>query len=194
MFEGRSVSFALSVVLFCSLFPRGWLARGEMVYVDATDGVYHPNHASPNSFNTLSDSATDWVTNTDGTAGWRFRDTGPGAVSYGASAYQGKASEGDGPFYTKAGGLIPGTTYGSLRLYFDISQNNRTWLIQYSLDGTNWSATLNRDTPGIVRLVDSTTDALGTVETGSAVNDTRCYFPVPGTVTANTNGEIRFYP
>lgn len=193
MYRTSGASRALLLGLLYGLVFGGSPVHGEMVYVDAIDGVYHPSHTSPNTFNALTGSPTDWVTTVDSTAEWRFRNSGPGAVSFGASAYQGRVAEGDGPIYTTIGGLSPGTAYAGLRLYFVISQNTSDWLIQYSLDGTNWSAAINRDTPGVVKLVDSTTDALGTIEMGSAVADTRCYFPIPGTLTADTNGEIRFY-
>ena len=183
------------LLLGCALsFSTVVNVRATLVYVDAADGSYHTNHASPNTYNLTDDSATSWVTSGgDGTPQWRFRNSGPAAVSYGLSSYQGKYSEGDPSLYTKVTGLTPGNSYSGLRLYFVVSANNTTSLIEYSLDGSTWSGPINRTTAGVVYLVDSTSDPLGTVETGAIASDTRCYYPIPGSLTANASGEIVLY-
>ena len=148
-------------ILFYSalvLFGTG-SGRAAMVYVDAIDGIYHPLSATPNTFNAVTDSATDWVGFLDGDSLWRFRNTGPGAVSYGSSAYHGRFLDGDGTLYTKVTGLTPGASYSGLRIYFAISAANNNWKIQYSLNGTTWSSSISRDTGDVVRLLPSTTNA-----------------------------------
>jgi len=169
------------------------VGRAELIYVDAVDNNNHP--AAPAGLNTYNLDNSPWVTTTsDGTAQWRFRNTGPGAVSYGTSSYQGRYSEGDQPCYTKVGGLAPGASYTGLRLYFVVSAGNSNWKIQYSLDGSTWSGSITKDSSGVVLLEPSTTDALGTPASPLPTSgDTRCYLPIPGALIANANGEIRLF-
>ncbi len=189
--------YAVISAVFClGLFSNPQGALAALVYVDAIDGVYHPGSASPNTFNAANNSATDWVTATSsgdiGTPAWGYRNTGPGVVCFGSSCYQGKFSQNDQVLYTKVTGLVPGNSYSGLRLYFAISATTTTWRIQYSFDGVNWSSSIHRDTPGVVSLIDSTSDALGTATT-TLVTDTRCYYPIPGSVTADGAGAFRLY-
>ena len=181
--------------LFAVTFSLLWVVttKAGLVYVDATDGVYAATPSTANTYNATNDSTTDWVTNVDNTPQWRFRNSGPGAVSYGTSAYDGRPAEGDGVIYTKLTGLVPYTNYTGVRLYFVVSADNSLWDLQYSFDGMNWSDTIDRDTPGVVFLADSTSDALGTEEVGTPASDTRCYLPIATPLTTDTNGEARVY-
>jgi hypothetical protein len=50
----RSAHALLFRVLGClSCFSTGFPVSGELIYVDAIDGVYHPGKASPNTFNAI---------------------------------------------------------------------------------------------------------------------------------------------
>lgn len=185
------------ILFCCTLVLLGTeSSRAALVYVDAIDGVYHSDSATPNTFNAATGSATDWVTSLSngdvGMPAWGFRTTGSGAVSYGGSAYQGKYSQSDPTLYTRVTGLTPNQSYSGLRVYFCISAANSDWKIQYSLDGLNWSASIHRDTAGVVRLLPSNTEALG-IPTATSSGDTRCYFPIPGVITADGAGTIKFY-
>jgi hypothetical protein len=181
------------ILVCCTLGLLGTASgRAALVYVDAIDGDYHSLSASPNTFNAATDSASDWVGLSDGDPLWRFRNTGPGGVSYGASAYHGRYLDGDATLYTKVTGLTPGASYSGLRIYFAISAANNNWKIQYSLNGTTWSSSISRDTGDVVRLVPSTTDAFGT-PTATSSGDTRCYFPIPGSLVADGSGTIKLF-
>ena len=80
------ISGCIHCVLWLTLATVG---RAELIYVDAVDNNNHP--AAPAGLNTYNLDNSPWVTTTsDGTAQWRFRNTGPGAVSYGTSSYQGR--------------------------------------------------------------------------------------------------------
>ncbi len=99
------------------------------MYVDAVDANNHA--AAPAGLNTYNLDDSPWQTTTsDATSQWRFRNTGPGAVSYGTSSYQGRYTEGDAPMYTKVTGLTPVGSYGGLRLYFD--------LVGHGYQGQRW--------------------------------------------------------
>ena len=87
-------------------------------YFDIADGSNTP---PANTYNASTGSTTDWIWYVDGIPQWRFRSTGPGAVAWGTSAYDGRYINGtNGPdpaLYTTLSGLQPSTEYLSVRVY-----------------------------------------------------------------------------
>lgn len=127
-----------------SLLAGATITRADWVYTDVIDGVYHPLHSTPNTFNANTDSATDWSNSQadgDSLPTWRFRDTsGPGPNSWNASVFTGFYSTSDPPLYMLISGLQPHQQY-FVRVYglFPADANARHGA-EFSTDsGLSWT-------------------------------------------------------
>jgi len=184
-------------------------SQAQWTYVDAIDFNNHPlsptldpNGGSGPPFyqeNTFLSGGAPFVTDLgDGTSNWRYRNTGPGNVSYLNNSYQGRnlnLNEGDPALFTTITGLVPDTVY-TIKLYGVWSGGNNNWNLSYSLNGgASWNIGISRDAISNAGMlgygqgwVDASGDGVGApVTLGSS--DTRSNMII-GTMTSNPSGEI----
>ncbi|MBK1880790.1 PEP-CTERM sorting domain-containing protein [Luteolibacter pohnpeiensis] len=157
-----------------------------LIYVDAVGDV------GGNTVNAATESTTDWYTPGTGANNelWDLRtNTGAAGVAYGATAYQLNSTETSILLRTAVTGLLPNSTYTGVRLYYIGNAGTgggNDWALKVSVIGDSTGFISYPDNSGNA-LVDSTTDALGTLETGTAATDTRYWVSLPD-VTTDSSG------
>lgn len=209
----RSVRVQFAAAALSTLVFGGAPTQAAYTYLDAIDGDLHPD--SGGGANTFTDQNApadpdSWADTTGTDALWRYRDTGPAAVSFGTSSWEGRMD--DYELYTQITGLIPNTPY-NLRLYGVWSGGNNSWGLGYSLDdGANWSVNIDRDFIESAKLTgdgswleNSTSDGVGTnkidpdgdtrgwVYLGSSVSDGSGVIRVDVRPQPNTSSERGVY-
>ena len=162
------------------------------VYVDVADPI---QSGAINTFNAGDSQPNSWGMGADGdadtTAQWRFRNSGPGAPAFGTTAYTGRFIDNDPAIYTIAEGLEPGFTY-KVRVYGVFPSNpSSRFGAEVSLDGGNsWTMVDNKDW-GMITWVDNASDLGTALPEQTPSGDTRFYYEMPGTLTADTEGKTR---
>ena len=168
------------------------------IYSDVADGTYGTPPA--NTYNTSTGSTTDWIGTVDGTAQWRFRNTGPGVPAWGTSAYDGRfvgdgAGNPDPDLYTTISGLEPNTEYLSVRVYgvYPRAVTNLSNIPRYGAEfstdaGSSWWP-VNSHIPGSYTWVDNSSP-LGIELAVPGAGDTRFFSWLPS-VTTDASGVAR---
>jgi hypothetical protein len=163
------------------------MVHAAWTYTDVTEGVTATGPA--NTFS-VGDDGTAWGGGTDGTLGWRFRNTGPGAPAFGTTAWTGRFVDADQSLYTAIGGLTIGMQY-SVRVY-GIFPSNATsrYGAEFSLDGGTTYTMVDNFNPGLT-FVDNSNAGVGIDLGGRQAADARAFVELPVTVTANGSGVAR---
>ena len=176
-------------------------SQAAPIYFDVIDGVYHPSSATPNTYRTNSNSATDWVTLTDAADLWRFRNTGPGVPSWNASAYDGRptTTPPDPDLYSLLGGLSPNTAYYVAvymiypRAVTNLPTPGSRYGLSFSTDGrANW-VTVDSYGASEIHWTDNSSE-LGAWKPGPGSGDSRAWQELYGaalTVTTDGSGVAR---
>ena len=156
---------------FSALLLTALTTQAQWVYYDVKDGTYHPDAANANTYNTSTDSTTDWIGTVDGTDDWRFRNTGPGAPAADTTAYDGRRVGPDPALYTLISGLQPNTNYyvmvyavGPRNITNDVVTSRAKYGALFSTDaGTTWTMvdTVGSPTIGPIQWVDTSGGGVG---------------------------------
>ena len=191
----RKISLFAILALTMAAWPAA--TQATLIYVDAVGDI------GGNTVRASDDAATGWFTAPDGINTpdlWTFRTTGPGALAFGNTAYQGSEAGLDSPpLKTTVTGLTPNTPVGELRIYFighTGSGTDLAWPIDYSLNGTNWTTI-----PDVAAVqstavaVDTANGGLGDVVTPALSGDARFYqaLTLPGGFSTSGAGTLSLW-
>jgi hypothetical protein len=169
-------------------------AQAQWTYYD----VMSSSNGVANTFGTVS-GLDDWSGGVDGATpvGWRFRNTGPGAPSWNASAFTGMYANGDPALYTLIAGLIPNQSY-AVRVYGVYPKSATNAVVstrsrfgaEFSLDtGTTWSL-IDTKGAGLINWVDNSS-GVGNPMSVPLNGDTRFFTELPMTLVADGTGVAR---
>jgi hypothetical protein len=158
------------------------------VYVDVADPL---NSGGINTYSAVDGAPNSWGMGGDGDAGWRFRDTGPGAPAYNNTAYTGRAPNEDPALYTIAGGLKANAGY-KVRVYGVYPSNpSSRFGAEFSVNGgSSWTLVDNKDW-NLLTWVDNASELGTALDPQQPDGDTRFYTELPGVLVADGSGNAR---
>lgn len=211
----RSLIFSLAALSF--VMASAGSASAAFVYYDVASNAAQGVSVTTNTFRTSNYTPPDpfvaspsdgALANTDSwstfgaTAGtdtnnlWRFRNTGPGAPAFGASAFTGfynvAVNLADPAIYTTITGLVAGQQY-KVRVY-GIFPNNATSRhgADFSIsNGTSTTTTHISNINSPVTWVDNSNGGLGADIGARGTSDTRFFLEINGTLAADALGNAR---
>ena len=157
-------------------------------YVDVADPL---NSGGINTYSAVDGQPNSWGMGGDGDAGWRFRDTGPGAPAFNNTAYTGRFVNDDPALYTVTSGLKANTGY-KVRVYGVYPSNpSSRFGAEFSVNGgASWSVVDNKDW-NLLTWVDNATELGTALDPQAPDGDTRFFTVLPGVLVTDASGNGR---